>query len=178
MDSDTSSPTSNGTKRTNQTISNEVRKLIIDTINSGEDQSVVAKMVKVKPTTVRAIYSAFKKTGQYKKKKVGHRKSILSDNQKEQICNWVDEDCTLTLKQLVAKCLTEFNISLSKSTVERALSLQLQTCLFGTNSSKHPSSNSTAIPIRHRLQSNDGRAGKDVFSGRNWSSYFLQSNIW
>jgi transposase len=121
MDIDTSSPTSNGTKRVNQIISNEVRKLIIHTINSGEDQSVVAKMFKVKPTTVRAIYSTFKKTGLCQKKKVGNRKSILSDSQKEEICNWVDEDCTLTLKQLVAKCLTEINISLSKSTVKRAL---------------------------------------------------------
>ncbi len=64
MDSETSSPTSNGTKRVNQTISNEVRKLIIHTINRGEDPSVVTKMVKVKPTTdFRAIYSSFKKAG-------------------------------------------------------------------------------------------------------------------
>ncbi len=77
MDSDTSSPTSNSTKRVNQTISSEVRKLIIDTINSGEDQSVVARMFKGKPTTVRAIYSAFKKTGQYKKKKSWTSKTYI-----------------------------------------------------------------------------------------------------
>jgi hypothetical protein len=45
----------------------------------------------------------------------------LSDLQKEQICDWVDEDCTLTLEQLKRKCLDEYNISLSISTVEREL---------------------------------------------------------
>jgi transposase len=115
MDSENSSSTSNSPKRVNQVISNEVRKLIIDTINSGGSDIVVAKTFKVKLTTVKAIYSAFLKTGRYDKKKTRHRKSILSDDQKERIYEWVDKDCTLTLKQLVAKCLTEFNISLSQN---------------------------------------------------------------
>jgi hypothetical protein len=43
MDSENSSFTSNSPKRVNQVISNEVRKLIIDTINSGESDTFVAK---------------------------------------------------------------------------------------------------------------------------------------
>ncbi len=35
-----------------------------------------------------------------KKKPVGHRKPIHNDSQKEMICDWVDEDCTLTLEDL------------------------------------------------------------------------------
>jgi transposase len=92
MDSEISSPTSNGTKRFNQIISNEISKLIIDTINSGENYVNVAKMFKVSPTTVKGIYSTLKKTERYDKKKTRHRISTLSDNQKEQICDWVDED--------------------------------------------------------------------------------------
>jgi hypothetical protein len=63
MDSKNSSSTSNSPKRVNQVISNEVRKLIIDTINSRESDTVVAKTFKVKLTTVKAVYSAFLKTG-------------------------------------------------------------------------------------------------------------------
>jgi hypothetical protein len=59
MDSENSSFTSNSPKRVNQVISNEVRKLIIDTINSGESDTVVAKTFKVKLITVKQFIRHF-----------------------------------------------------------------------------------------------------------------------
>jgi len=56
-----------------------------------------------------------------KKKDVGHRPQILNDEQKEKICDWIDENCQLTLKQTVQKCYEEWNLKLSPSTVDRAL---------------------------------------------------------
>ncbi len=45
----------------------------------------------------------------------------MSDWQKEKICDWVDEDCELTLKKLVEKCFNEWQIVISPSTVDRTL---------------------------------------------------------
>jgi len=102
-------------------ISNEIRKLIIEKLDEGQPPKDVSILFNVNYDTVRSIYRTYKKDGRFEKKKTGHRRSLLSDQQKEQICDWVDEDCTLTLEQLKRKCLDEFNISLSISTVERAL---------------------------------------------------------
>jgi transposase len=102
-------------------IPNEIRNLIIERLNDGQPPKDVSLLYDVKYETVRSIYKTYLKDGRVEKKKTGHRKSLLSDQQKEKICDWVDDDCHLTLEQLKRKCLEEFNISLSVSTVERAL---------------------------------------------------------
>jgi transposase len=93
-------------------ISNEIRKLIIEKLDEGQPPKDVSILFNVNYDTVRSIYRTYKKDGRFEKKKTGHRRSLLSDQQKEQICDWVDEDCTLTLEQLKRKCLDEFNISI------------------------------------------------------------------
>jgi len=108
-------------KRTKQKISDELRKLIIDEMNSGSKPKKVAEIFKVQESAVRKIYKTFQMEGRVTKKKTGKRRSKLSDEQKEKLCDWVDNDCQLTLKQLVAKCFEEWQIVLSPSTVDRAL---------------------------------------------------------
>jgi hypothetical protein len=65
----------------------------------------------------------YRRTQNTTKKSAGHRQQKLSDAQKEQICDWVDEDCSLTLQQLKTKCLTQWpNINqISLFTVNRAV---------------------------------------------------------
>jgi transposase len=107
--------------RTKQKISDELRKLIIDEMNSGSKPKKVAEIFKVQESAVRKIYKTFQKDGRVTKKKTGKRRSKLSDEQKEKLCDWVDDDCQLTLQQLVAKCFEEWQIVLSPSTVARGL---------------------------------------------------------
>jgi transposase len=71
------------------------------------------------------LFAKYKKKiqrdGRVTKKKTGKRRSKISDEQKEKLCDWVDDDCQLTLKQLAAKCFEKWQIVLSPSTVARAL---------------------------------------------------------
>jgi len=74
--------------------------LVIDRLNRGDKTIEISKTFNIKYESILSIYGAYKKTGSVKKKPVGHRKPIHNDSQKEMICDWVDEDCTLTLEDL------------------------------------------------------------------------------
>jgi transposase len=110
-------------RRRNNKISDEIRGLIINSMNNGTTANNVGHQFNVLPNTVRKIYSTYRRTQNTTKKSAGHRQQKLSDAQKEQICDWVDEDCSLTLQQLKTKCLTQWpNINqISLSTVNRAV---------------------------------------------------------
>ena len=55
----------------------------------------VADVYDLKADTVRNIYRKYVRTGQTIKQKAGHRSQLLTDTQKELICDWIDMDCTL-----------------------------------------------------------------------------------
>jgi transposase len=120
---ETYSPSTSGTntKRKNQCISNDIRKLIVERLNSGHSFTEVALVFKVKVDAVRKMYKTYQKSGSMVKKRGGHRRQLLNESQKETICDWVDSDCTLTLKQLVQKCFTEWQLVCGRSTVDRSL---------------------------------------------------------
>lgn len=69
------------------------------------------------------IYSKYKKNGQIFKKKRGHRPPILSDDQKEQLCDWVDEDCTLRLIDLKTKLMAKYPqiVTIGRTTIANSL---------------------------------------------------------
>lgn len=61
-------------------------------------------------------------TGETTKRTGGHRKQLLTVAQKEIICDWIDLDCTQTLRSLRDKCLLEWpRMQISLSTINRAL---------------------------------------------------------
>ena len=93
-------------------ISTEVRQLIINQMDSGKLGKEVADFLKLSPNTVRDIYKRYQKKGIIEKQVKGHRKQVLSNERKELICDWVDIDCTITLKKLKTKCLLLFNSNL------------------------------------------------------------------
>jgi transposase len=95
-----SSPVNTNKRGPKQFISNDLRSLVIDGLNRGDKAIEISKTFNIKYESVRSIYRTYKKTGCVKKKPVGHRKPILNDSQKEMICDWIDEDCTLTLEDL------------------------------------------------------------------------------
>lgn len=110
-------------KRGKKTISNEIREIIINKLNSGLSIKTVAEMYGQKPNTITKLYKKYEKTGMTKKQNCGHRNKILSDIHIENICDWLQIDCTLTLKQLQTKILTNFPeiTKISLTTIDRAL---------------------------------------------------------
>ena len=83
----------------------------------------MAKIFGRKPETVRSVYQRYVNTGIQTNQRVTQKPSKLSQEQKQLICQWVDESCSLTLEELVNKCLKEWPQmgSISQSTVCRAL---------------------------------------------------------
>ncbi len=97
ISSSSSSSSSSSTRGPKKKISNEIRKLIIEKLKSGDSPKDVSNIYQVNYDTVRSMYRTYKKNGLMEKKTTGRRQPILTEEQKERICDWVDEDCSLTL---------------------------------------------------------------------------------
>lgn len=100
-------------------ISNERRRLIIEAYNRGENMKNLSTMFDVKYNTVRKIVTVYQNEGRINKNPKGHRPKKLAINEKEQICDWVDENCTVLTKTLRTKCLEVFGKNVSCSTIDR-----------------------------------------------------------
>lgn len=102
-------------------ISNEKRKLIVDAYNRGDALHIISTALDVKYETVRKVIRVYKESGRIEKLKKGHRPKKFTVNEMEQICDWVDRDCTVTSNELVRKCQDIFNKNVSRSTINRCL---------------------------------------------------------
>lgn len=108
-------------RRKNEKVSDEKRSLIIRLMDDGESVAKASKIVNVNYWTARSIYFAWLKEGRSVQLPRGHRKAMLSDVQKELICDWQDEDCQQTYADLQKKCQEEFGFAPSLTTIARAL---------------------------------------------------------
>jgi Transposase and inactivated derivatives len=103
-------------------ISNEVRSLVIRDMNNGNSAIQVGQQFRILPNTVRKIYATYKRTNELEKRAVGHRPRKLTFGQADEVCNWIDEDCTLTLRQIKNKLLENYpQLQVSSSTIYRAI---------------------------------------------------------
>jgi transposase len=102
--------------------SNDDRKRIIKAYLIGRSATDIAAFLSINPKTVCGIISLFRKENQIEKKtRGGNRAQKLTNEEKSRVLEWVDKDCSLTLKALSAKCLSELNISAAPSTIGRVL---------------------------------------------------------
>ncbi|KAI5153610.1 hypothetical protein ENBRE01_3208, partial [Enteropsectra breve] len=102
----------------NQYISNENRQRIIDAYLNKHTASQIADIMGFKRTSVYAIIKKYQNNEAIERGlKGGMRRRSLSDEQKLLIISWIDEECGLTLAQIKARCLSELNITVSKSTI-------------------------------------------------------------
>ena len=78
--------------------------------------------MKIKRNTIESILGNYNETGKVSvKKRGGENKKVLSEEEQNTIKSWVDEDCTITLAQLVQKCANELQKKVSQSTINRVL---------------------------------------------------------
>jgi transposase len=76
----------------------------------------------ISPAQVSRIIGTYNKDGRATKlPQGGPRREKLQVAQKEKICDWVDQDCTLTAKQIASKLLVEYGIVVSRKPIERCL---------------------------------------------------------
>ena len=99
-----------------------MRERICSLSLQGNNPSYISHILNLKRQTVASIIKRFELTGQSQPaRKGGDTRSKLLDTQKASIRHWVDNDCLLTLKQLVDKVREEFGITVSKSCVDKVL---------------------------------------------------------
>ena len=108
--------------RKNKTVSNEMRETIINMYLNGGKASTIANLLNINRTTAAAIIKKFLNTDKLHSERIKNKKkSKLSEEQKNELRSWVDEDCSLSLRVLATKVREFFNINISKSTVDRIL---------------------------------------------------------
>ncbi|XP_029657634.1 uncharacterized protein LOC115231855 [Octopus sinensis] len=105
-----------------QIVSNDVRESIINKSLDEYSTKDIAQLFNKKYQTVNSILKKFFKTGEViPSKRGGDRRSKLTDEMKQELVEYVDEDCTKSLKDLSEWIFFKFNLKLSLSTVAKAL---------------------------------------------------------
>ena len=103
-------------------ISDELRNIIIKRFEDSEPITNISQTLGLSKSTVFPLCRKFDNTGTtLPQQRGGNKKSKLSNEQKAAICNWVDENAILTLKDLQSRIKEEFNVDCSISTIDRTL---------------------------------------------------------
>ncbi|XP_058121451.1 uncharacterized protein LOC131263292 [Anopheles coustani] len=100
-------------------ISCQEKKGIIKSYLNQKKTTEIARITGLKPGTVSQIVRKYLKTGKIEKGKVNscRRQRKLSEEQIAQVRAWIEEDWSISLKQLSDRCLREFNIKVSRTTL-------------------------------------------------------------
>jgi transposase len=108
--------------RTLSETSNENRVRIIDAYVNGRTAIDIADVMGLKRSTVDGIIWTYKKENRVNKlPRGGTRSAKLSDENKAQIQEWIDNDCSITLISLKEKCLRILNVIVSQRTIARCI---------------------------------------------------------
>ena len=103
-------------------ISNENRTKIIDAYVNGRTARDIADVMGLKRGTVDGVIRIYKDEGRIaERSRGGARNTNLSDGDKAQIQQWVDDDCSITLLSLEGKCARELNVTVSQRTIARCI---------------------------------------------------------
>ena len=87
-----------------------LRKLAIEALKKGDSYTEVAKRYGLNVKTLWCIYKKYEKTGAIEPGKKGRRQPILTEEMKNRICDWVDSDCLIKLRELRDKVESEYGI--------------------------------------------------------------------
>lgn len=109
-------------QRTLKETSNDDREKIINAYIGGNNPKKISEILNLNRSTVYRIIKIYNTENRIiKKQRGGIRNKKLTEEQKNIVRNWVDENCSITLKKLCTKIEDNFNISVSHMTVERCL---------------------------------------------------------
>ena len=108
--------------RKNAVISPEVGERIINLSLENYNPAYIARILSLKSGTVAAIIPKFNWTGVVAADaKGGDRRSKLDSEMKKVVCDWVDNDCLVTLKEIKERIQPTYSLSASTSCIDRCL---------------------------------------------------------
>ena len=103
-------------------ISPEVRERIINLYLENYNPAYIACILSQKSGTVAAIIRKFNRTGVVAANaRGGDRRSKLDSEIKKAVCDCVDNDCLVTLKELKERIHSTYSLSVSTSCIDRCL---------------------------------------------------------
>jgi transposase len=128
-------------------ISNEKRELIVEAKQRGEKEVAIASWLKISKRSVGTIWKLFRNTGGFQPAKYVGRKSRLSGEKIDGICQAINENPDMTLNEMIER----LSLPIKKSQLSKLL------IKLGFSYKKRPST---------RRNSSGATSDKNVQSGR------------
>ena len=98
------------------------RQRIIDAHIAGRSVATIAELLCLRRTTVYGIIRTYRNEDRVRKLlRGGPRNKKLQPEHKDRIREFVDDDCSITLRSLKEKCLQELHVSVCEKTIDRCL---------------------------------------------------------
>ncbi|XP_035908216.1 uncharacterized protein LOC118510467 isoform X1 [Anopheles stephensi] len=108
--------------RRRKTTSNEDRERVVTAYENGATAATISEMFNLKKPTVHGIIKKYQTQWQIEaKKRGGNRSKLLSQQAVIDVRNWIDEDCTVTLKALAEKVFEQHGVRVSSTTIAREI---------------------------------------------------------
>ena len=102
--------------------SNSDRQRIVDSYIEGKPVKTITEVLGLNRTTVYGIIRTYTTENRIEKKpRGGRRNQKLTLEHKDRIRAFVDEDCSLSLRELVDKCRDELRVIVSQKTIDRCI---------------------------------------------------------
>jgi transposase len=103
-------------------ISDLDRQRIVNSYSAGQSAKSISEVLGIGKSAIYAVLKIYKQENRVEaKKRGGHQTKKLSDEHKQQIKSWVDENCSLTLRKIKQRCFEAFGITASPTTINRCL---------------------------------------------------------
>ncbi|XP_049294417.1 uncharacterized protein LOC125769652 isoform X2 [Anopheles funestus] len=113
---------SHPTRNQRKTTSDEDRQRIVSAYLNGTTPKLISRMFEINLSTVYNILQIYKKTAHVEaKKRGGNHPKLLSAEAVASVQQWIDEDCTITLKKLADKIYGQYQIRASITTISREI---------------------------------------------------------
>ena len=111
-----------GVRRRRMSLTDDLRKRVVDAYKNGMSVDVIATAFGLPRSTAYGIIRMYQDEDRVESKKRGrpHEEKLSADD-KETIKAWIDEDCSITLRQIAARLLEERQISVSEPTISRCI---------------------------------------------------------
>jgi transposase len=104
-------------------LSNDLRERIIRADNEGKHPDVIADIIGCHRTTVDRIIKLYDREERIEVNLRGGQKSrLLSEEYRIIIRNYISENCSITLESIKRRLMNEYNLEVSISTINRAIS--------------------------------------------------------
>jgi len=105
-------------------VSNDLRKIIVDSYNNGNSQKEISRITGVNLSTIYSIIKIYIKENRVESKvKGGDRRKSLSAEQIDSLKCWIDEDCSITLESMKKKLKETYDISVCTTTIHNYVGL-------------------------------------------------------